>query len=381
MSTERAEERGDDEEVSPVDDSKRAERKRKLSTGAGNECDGSDCGGDSKRFAMISEGEKVGRMITPPKLIAATSGLSEKNDDERSTVRNPAIAKGFGSFGGGAFRSFEAVKIDGMEKSSFPIIPRPPSLTAASSSTAKEKSSQNLFLQVTKKSEDESEATNTDPSASPSSSGKGFVFGSNLSFRVIRQTAAEGGESQSTTTKTESTDKRKESESGEEQDSEKTKSTQQKPLLPSAEVITGEEKEKNVLQVFCLLYVFDAKTHSWIEKGRGTLHLNDMEESTQSRIVMRSQANLRVILNTLVWPQMVCEKVDRKSIRLTALNPEGGVRVCLVKCAVKDRDALHLAINERLQNSKRDELGENPKPSSPSDFLDRNSKTEKDEVA
>ena len=45
------------------------------------ECDGSDCGGDSKRFAMISEGEKVGRMITPPKLIAATSGLSEKNDD------------------------------------------------------------------------------------------------------------------------------------------------------------------------------------------------------------------------------------------------------------------------------------------------------------
>ena len=46
---------------------------------------------------------------------------------------------------------------------------------------------------------------------------------------------------------------------------------------------------------------------------------------------MRSQANLRVILNTLVWPQMVCEKVDRKSIRLTALNPEGGVRVCLVK--------------------------------------------------
>ena len=58
---------------------------------------------------------------------------------------------------------------------------------------------------------------------------------------------------------------------------------------------------------------------------------------------------------------------------------------------MKDRDALHLAINERLQNSKRDELGENPKPSSPSsssppppppsDFLDRNSKTEKDEVA
>ena len=42
---------------------------------------------------------------------------------------------------------------------------------------------------------------------------------------------------------------------------------------------------------------------TWIERGRGTLRLNDKQlenQTLQSRLVMRTQGSLRVILNTKV---------------------------------------------------------------------------------
>lgn len=42
---------------------------------------------------------------------------------------------------------------------------------------------------------------------------------------------------------------------------------------------------------------------TWIERGRGTLRLNDKQlenEALQSRLIMRTQGSLRVILNTKV---------------------------------------------------------------------------------
>ena len=44
---------------------------------------------------------------------------------------------------------------------------------------------------------------------------------------------------------------------------------------------------------------------TWIERGRGTLRLNDKQldnHALQSRLVMRTQGCLRVILNTKVHP-------------------------------------------------------------------------------
>ena len=42
---------------------------------------------------------------------------------------------------------------------------------------------------------------------------------------------------------------------------------------------------------------------NWVERGRGTLRLNDKQvenQTLQSRLVMRTQGCLRVILNTKV---------------------------------------------------------------------------------
>lgn len=62
---------------------------------------------------------------------------------------------------------------------------------------------------------------------------------------------------------------------------------------------TGEENDKNVLQVeqlshvatlavvfffckvHCGLHVFDSKTHTWCERGRGLLRLNDMQHPNE----------------------------------------------------------------------------------------------------
>lgn len=71
-------------------------------------------------------------------------------------------------------------------------------------------------------------------------------------------------------------------------------------------VVTGEEDEKNVLQINCKLFAFDKSSGNWQERGRGTLRLNDKEVTSeqesfiQSRLVIRTTGSLRVVLNTKV---------------------------------------------------------------------------------
>ena len=50
---------------------------------------------------------------------------------------------------------------------------------------------------------------------------------------------------------------------------------------------TGEEGEKKIVQVPGRLYSFDLDTHTWKERGRGEIRLNDAAQSEglfQSRL-------------------------------------------------------------------------------------------------
>ncbi|XP_068676483.1 ran-binding protein 3-like [Montipora capricornis] len=123
-------------------------------------------------------------------------------------------------------------------------------------------------------------------------------------------------------------------------------------------VVTGEEEERNVLQSNCRLFVFDTVTHSWREKGRGVLRLNDMCQSTtegifQSRLVMRTQGSLRVVLNTKLWPSMTLEKGNEKSLRITAMDSENNIKIYLIMAAPNDIQRLWTAIDRRIQALKR----------------------------
>ncbi|XP_023500316.1 ran-binding protein 3 isoform X5 [Equus quagga] len=188
-----------------------------------------------------------------------------------------------------------------------------------------------------------------------------FVFGQNMSERVLsppklnelgsdanrENSAAESGSESSSQEAT------PEKESLAESAAAYTKATARKCLLEKVEVITGEEAESNVLQIQCKLFVFDKTSQSWVERGRGLLRLNDMasadDGTLQSRLVMRTQGSLRLILNTKLWAQMQMDKASEKSVRITATDAEDqGVKVFLISASSKDTGQLYAALHHRI---------------------------------
>ncbi|KAM6109758.1 ran-binding protein 3-like [Phoenicopterus ruber ruber] len=127
----------------------------------------------------------------------------------------------------------------------------------------------------------------------------------------------------------------------------------EKILLDKVEVITGEEAEHNVLQINCKLFVFNKLSLTWIERGRGSLRLNDTSSNKygmlQSRLIMRNQGSLRLILNTRLWDQMVIKRANRKSLCFTATDQEDhSIQVFLIQASSKDTGYLYAAIHHRL---------------------------------
>ncbi|PKU43367.1 ran-binding protein 3-like isoform a [Limosa lapponica baueri] len=127
----------------------------------------------------------------------------------------------------------------------------------------------------------------------------------------------------------------------------------EKILLDKVEVITGEEAEHNVLQINCKLFVFNKLSLTWIERGSGSLRLNDTSSNKcgmlQSRLIMRNQGSLRLILNTRLWDQMVIKRANRKSLCFTATDQEDhSVQVFLIQASSKDTGYLYAAIHHRL---------------------------------
>ncbi|XP_069505680.1 ran-binding protein 3 isoform X2 [Ambystoma mexicanum] len=211
--------------------------------------------------------------------------------------------------------------------------------------------------------EDNSRLVNDTNNAEATSSK--FVFGQNMSERVLsppkcnelnpdsnkENAVLESGSESSSQEAT--PEKSNISESLAESAAAYTKATARKCLLEKVEVITGEEAESNVLQIQCKLFVFDKSSQSWVERGRGLLRLNDMastdDGTLQSRLVMRTQGSLRLILNTKLWAQMQIDKASEKSIRITAMDTEDqGVKVFLLSASSKDTGQLYAALHHRI---------------------------------
>ncbi|XP_074165019.1 ran-binding protein 3 isoform X6 [Sminthopsis crassicaudata] len=220
-------------------------------------------------------------------------------------------------------------------------------------------SATNYFLQYISSSLENS-TNNADASSNK------FIFGQNMSERVLSppkssessidaskdNTAAESG-SESSSLEATPEKANNVSESLAESAAAYTKATARKCLLEKVEVITGEEAESNVLQIQCKLFVFDKTSQSWVERGRGLLRLNDMastdDGTLQSRLVMRTQGSLRLILNTKLWAQMQIDKASEKSIRITAMDTEDqGVKVFLISASSKDTGQLYAALHHRI---------------------------------
>ncbi|KAK2822654.1 hypothetical protein Q5P01_022719 [Channa striata] len=215
----------------------------------------------------------------------------------------------------------------------------------------------NYFLQYISTPSSKNAANSTD-------SGAKFVFGQNMSERVLSLPKGDSSHEEnkevsvapaSDPSSQESTPEKVNnvSESLEESAAAYTKATAKKCILEKVDVKTGEESESNVLQMQCKLYVFEKTAQSWIERGRGLLRLNDMastdDGTLQSRLVMRTQGSLRLILNTKLWPQMQVDKASEKSVRITAMDTEDqGVKVFLISGSSKDIGQLAAALHHRI---------------------------------
>ncbi|XP_059200529.1 ran-binding protein 3b isoform X2 [Centropristis striata] len=248
----------------------------------------------------------------------------------------------------------------------------------------------NYFLQYISTPSSKNATNSTD-------SGAKFVFGQNMSERVLSPpkgessneetkevTAAPASEPSSQETTPEKVNSV--SESLEESAAAYTKATAKKCILEKVDVKTGEESESNVLQMQCKLYVFEKTAQSWIERGRGLLRLNDMASTDdgmlQSRLVMRTQGSLRLILNTKLWPQMQVDKASEKSVRITAMDTEDqGVKVFLISGSSKDIGQLAAALHHRILalKSRAEQEPEVPVPTIPEAEVPQSNEDDSDE--
>ncbi|KAK6634216.1 hypothetical protein RUM44_004824 [Polyplax serrata] len=127
-------------------------------------------------------------------------------------------------------------------------------------------------------------------------------------------------------------------------------------------VTTGEEDEENILQINVKLFAFDNGV--WVERGRGILRLNDQkgDQHTSSRIVIRTLGNLRVVLNTKIWSKMSLNRASEKSARITAMDPNGQVKIFLIQTSLKDMSSLYSLLEERIKSCKDNDTLNNVSP-------------------
>ncbi|XP_052775972.1 ran-binding protein 3-like [Mya arenaria] len=199
----------------------------------------------------------------------------------------------------------------------------------------------------------------TSPKGHVSSSG--FVFGENLAERVQFKEGDSGddaSEEKNGVSSPDSTNTVEQSNSDHNKTLEESAREYQlthgrKTELQKVEVVTGEENESNVIQTNGKLFVFDGDDQNWIERGTGLLRLNDMRcESSntfQSRLLMRTQGSLRLILNTKIWPAMTVDRASQKSVRITGTDGDGGRKVFLIVTNPKDTENLLRALDWRVQ--------------------------------
>ncbi|XP_038210636.1 ran-binding protein 3 [Zerene cesonia] len=208
--------------------------------------------------------------------------------------------------------------------------------------------------------------------ATTSTSSTGFVFGQNLSERVVMKESVNNGDASPAehsssngttdllfTTAAATVLENHQEEPGPSESrteslaaaaAEYERSHARPPPPTSNCTMTGEEDETNVLQISCRLFAWESG--SWRERGRGVLRLNDTA-CGGARLVARVAGSLRVVLNTKLWPDMVVERAGAKSLRITAADAQLQIKLFLIMGAPGDIAQLHRALLVRIARSKR----------------------------
>ncbi|KNC29743.1 hypothetical protein FF38_05222 [Lucilia cuprina] len=191
----------------------------------------------------------------------------------------------------------------------------------------------------------DSTTTADNAESSTSTSGEGLLFSSVIQNAAAAAKSSEGCDSSS------GKDTNTEVKSLTEVAREYEESRAQKRKYEEVETFTGEENEVNIVDLNCKLFAF--VNSNWEERGRGSLRLNDSKiEHECSRLVFRTAGNLRLLLNTKVWAGMVVERPSQKSLRLTAMDNTGKIKIFLVMARPVEINQLYSALVERIDKRK-----------------------------
>ncbi|TGZ74994.1 hypothetical protein CRM22_000631 [Opisthorchis felineus] len=101
--------------------------------------------------------------------------------------------------------------------------------------------------------------------------------------------------------------------------------------LSEIDPVTGEEDELPIFRQHCRAYIFDTEKQKWNSLGGSHFHLNDSRpeglpdpSGFRSRIVVRLASTRRVIINSPVWADMPVALVNSRNLRIGAISEDGG---------------------------------------------------------
>ncbi|XP_018654626.1 putative ran-binding protein [Schistosoma mansoni] len=181
-----------------------------------------------------------------------------------------------------------------------------------------------------------------------------YVFGSNISSRVVNADVSKGASVNLWTSTSASHDSAscvfttlakavtasqanfKDSKNLEDSAKEVAEDKRKETLtLAEVDLVTGEEGEIPIIRQHCRAHIFDANKQKWNNLGAVHFHLNDIPNdsvqgnnnaSCRSRIVVRLVSTRRLLINTLIWSQMPAALVDSRTLRIGAINEEGHIK-------------------------------------------------------
>ncbi|KAL3312208.1 Ran-binding protein 3 [Cichlidogyrus casuarinus] len=132
----------------------------------------------------------------------------------------------------------------------------------------------------------------------------------------------------------------------------KTKIASNFDLQKKVEVHTGEEDEITTHECSCRVYVMEDKR--WNNLGSAYLHLNDPKNMSlqKSRLIARMAATLRVIINTQIYREMSIQLADPRSIRIGTVDPDSKLpKIFLLVLSTDSAESFYAKLVHRQINA------------------------------
>lgn len=123
-------------------------------------------------------------------------------------------------------------------------------------------------------------------------------------------------------------------------------------------VETGEEEERELFRTRAKLYCLEQGDSGprWKERGVGQLKLKEKIDDGRARLIMRTEATLRVILNCAVYSSMKLDKASERSVRFNGFEVDEKLceetKCFLVRFSTKETSSSFVAAVEKWQDSR-----------------------------